>query len=205
MDERQSSDFSADNEATPDEATSEILSVGEGQDANPNDRDPSCDPDFADGMSMEEAIAALKATETELASMREAFLRARAETENARRQAKEEIEKSRKFAVERFASDLLGVKDALELALSTQNASFEQLREGVQLTLKQLNSAFEKARIVETDPTGQPFDPHLHQAVQMVEGDAPANTVVSVFQKGYLISERVLRPAMVTVSSGGKK
>ncbi|MCL2872672.1 MAG: nucleotide exchange factor GrpE [Betaproteobacteria bacterium] len=143
--------------------------------------------------------ALLKKAETEAQELRDSFLRARAETENVRRQAREEIAKAGKFGIERFAADLLAVKDALELAL-TADASPEQVREGVALTLKQLDLAFEKSRIQADDPLGQPFDPHRHQAMQMVEADAPANTVVQVFQKGYLLHDRVLRPAMVVVA-----
>ncbi|MDR2016985.1 MAG: nucleotide exchange factor GrpE [Burkholderiales bacterium] len=142
----------------------------------------------------------LQKAEAEAQELREAFLRARAETENARRQAREEIAKAGKFGIERFAADLLAVKDALELALAADAATSEQMREGVTLTLKQLDAAFEKAHIQAVDPQGQPFDPHRHQAMQMVAVDAPANTVVQVFQKGYLIHDRVLRPAMVVVA-----
>jgi molecular chaperone GrpE len=142
----------------------------------------------------------LQKAEAEAQELREAFLRARAETENVRRQAREEIAKAGKFGIERFATDLLAVKDALELALATDAATPEQMREGVTLTLKQLDAAFEKAHIQPVDPQGQPFDPHRHQAMQMVAADAPANTVVQVFQKGYLIHDRVLRPAMVVVA-----
>jgi molecular chaperone GrpE len=144
--------------------------------------------------------ALLQKAEMEVQTLRDDFLRARAETENVRRQAREEIAKAGKFGIERFAADLLAVKDALELALTAGSASFEQLREGVALTLKQLDAAFEKARIQAIDPQGQPFDPHRHQAMQMVEADVPANTVVQVFQKGYLVHDRVLRPAMVVVA-----
>ncbi len=142
----------------------------------------------------------LHKAEAEAATLRDAFMRAKAETENVRRHAQEDIAKAAKYGVERFATELLSVKDALELALSSDTASAEQIREGVTLTLKQLTTAFEKAQITEINPQGQPFDPHQHQAMQMVEADAPANTVVQVYQKGYLIHDRVLRPAMVAVA-----
>lgn len=144
--------------------------------------------------------ALLQKAEAEAAELRDAFLRAKAEAENVRRHAQEDIAKAAKYGVERFAIELLAVKDALELALAAENASTEQLREGVALTLKQLVAAFDKVQIKEIDPTGQPFDPHHHQAMQMVEADAPANSVVQVYQKGYLIHDRVLRPAMVVVA-----
>jgi molecular chaperone GrpE len=138
--------------------------------------------------------------EAALDGMRDSLLRARAETENVQRRSKEEVEKARKYGIERFAGELLAVKDALELALSTETATTEQLREGVTLTLKQLGAAFDKVKITEINPLGQPFDPNFHQAVQVIQSDAPANTCVQVFQKGYIINERVLRPAMVIVS-----
>ncbi len=133
--------------------------------------------------------------------MKDAWLRARAETENVRRQAQADVAKAYKFAVEKFAGDLLPVKDALEQALVTgAGASSETLRAGTELTLKALAAAFAKAGIVEIDPAGQKFDPHRHQAMQVVESPLPANSVVTVYQKGYLINDRVLRPALVTVS-----
>jgi molecular chaperone GrpE len=150
----------------------------------------------------ESPAALLQKAETEAQELRDAFLRARAETENVRRQAREEIAKAGKFGIERFAADLLAVKDALELALATENATSEQMRDGVTLTLKQLDAAFEKAHIQVVDPQGQPFDPHRHEAMQMIASGAPANTVVEVFQRGYLIHDRVLRPAMVIVAKG---
>jgi len=145
--------------------------------------------------SLEELLrqAELKAEEHH-----DAWLRAKAETENTRRRAQEDIAKAHKFAVEKFAGDLLAVKDTLEMALADQNP--DSLRAGVEMTLKNLVAAFEKAAIVEVNPAGEKFDPHKHQAMAMVESDQPANTVVQVFQKGYLIAERTLRPAMVAVA-----
>jgi molecular chaperone GrpE len=130
----------------------------------------------------------------------DAWLRAKAETENVRRRAVEDVEKARKFAVDKFAGELLAVKDSLEAALSTgDKASLESLRSGVELTLKQLVSVFEKNAIQEVNPLGQKFDPNCHQAIGMVDAEGEANTVASVLQKGYLLNERVLRPAMVMV------
>jgi molecular chaperone GrpE len=145
--------------------------------------------------SLEEMLrqAELKAEEHH-----DAWLRAKAETENTRRRAQEDIAKAHKFAVEKFAGDLLAVKDTLEMALADQNP--DSLRAGVEMTLKNLVAAFEKAAIVEVNPAGEKFDPHKHQAMAMVDSDQPANTVVQVFQKGYLIAERTLRPAMVAVA-----
>lgn len=156
--------------------------------------------DGVDSMpSLEEALrqAELKAEEHH-----DAWLRAKAETENVRRRAQEDIVKAGKFAAEKFASAMLPVKDSLEAALATENQTVEKLREGVELTLKQLVSAFEGASLAEENPIGQKFDPNKHQAISMIEADAEANTVVNVLQKGYLLNERVIRPAMVMVSKG---
>lgn len=128
----------------------------------------------------------------------DAWLRAKAETENVRRRAQEDISKAHKFGVEKFASDLLAVKDTLEMALADPNP--DSLRTGVEMTLKNLVAAFEKAAVVEVNPVGEKFDPHRHQAMAMIDAEQPANTVVQVFQKGYLIADRTLRPAMVAVA-----
>jgi len=144
--------------------------------------------------------ALLQKVEAEAAELREAWLRARADIENIRKQAAADVAKAHKFALERFAAELLPVKDALESALAAKGSSTDALSAGVELTLKQLSAAFDKARIVEIDAAGRKFDPHRHQAMAMVDSGEPPNTVVQVFQKGYLLNERVLRPAMVAVS-----
>lgn len=130
----------------------------------------------------------------------DAWLRAKAETENVRRRAQEDIAKASKFAIERFAGELLAVKDSLEAALAAENPSIESLKAGSELTLKQLAAAFEKSGLKEINPVGEKFDPHFHQAISMVESDQEANTVVTVLQKGYQIADRVLRPALVMVA-----
>ena len=148
---------------------------------------------------MANELSAAKAQNAELA---EQFLRAKAEAENTRRRAEEDMGKARKFAVESFAESLLAVADSLEAGLAVQEATREQLREGTEATLKQLKSALERHKVVQIDPAGgAKFDPHQHQAISMVPADQEANTVVSVLQKGYLIAERVLRPALVTVAA----
>ena len=132
----------------------------------------------------------------------ELFLRAKAETENVRRRSQEDVSKAHKFAVESFAESLVPVIDSLEKALEVSNATPEAMREGVELTLKQLRAAFEKNNLNEINPAGEKFDPHRHQAISMVpapDGVAP-NHVVNVLQKGWTISDRVLRPALVTVA-----
>jgi molecular chaperone GrpE len=140
--------------------------------------------------------------EARLAEMSDAYLRAKAEAENIRRRSEEEIAKARKFAVESFADSLLPVKDSLEAAIAIQAATPEQLLEGVHATLRQLSAALERSKVIEINPpAGTKFDPHQHQAISVVPAEQEANTVVSVLQKGYLISERVLRPALVTVSA----
>jgi molecular chaperone GrpE len=144
----------------------------------------------------------LHKAESEAAQLKDAWLRALAETENTRRQSQADLARATKFAIEKFATDLLPVKDALEKALAAENVTAETLKAGAELTLKNLQSAFSRANVQEIDPAGEKFDPHRHQAVQMVPGDAPANTVVTVYQKGYVLNDRVLRPAMVTVSQG---
>ena len=142
----------------------------------------------------------LKRAELAAEEHHDAWLRARAEADNIRKRAQTEIAAAHKFAVESFASELLAVKDSLEAALNAENASVESMKSGVELTLKQLQSVFQKFSLSEIDPAGQKFDPHRHQAITMVESDAESNTVVQVLQKGYLLHDRVIRPALVTVA-----
>ena len=144
-------------------------------------------------------LADLQAKSADLADQ---YLRAKAEAENARRRAEDEIGKARRFAVEAFAESLLPVADSLEAGLLIKDASIEQIREGAQATLRQLLAAFERNKVVAINPNaGTRFDPHQHQAISVVPSDLDANTVVTVLQKGYAIAERVLRPALVTVSA----
>jgi molecular chaperone GrpE len=136
------------------------------------------------------------------AELSDAYLRAKAEAENTRRRAEEEVGKARKFAVESFAESLLPVKDSLEAAIAIPAATPEQLLEGVHATLRQLTAALERNKVVEVNPpAGAKFDPHRHQAISVVPAEQEPNTVVAVLQKGYLIADRVLRPALVTVSA----
>ncbi len=130
----------------------------------------------------------------------DAWLRAKAETENIRKRAVTDVANAHKYAVENFAAELLAVKDSLEAALAVETATVESLKNGVELTLKQLASAFEKFKLAELNPAGEKFDPHRHQAISMVPADAPPNTVVQVLQKGYALHDRVIRPALVTVA-----
>ncbi|HVF65125.1 MAG TPA: nucleotide exchange factor GrpE [Casimicrobiaceae bacterium] len=143
-----------------------------------------------------------EARDAEIARLKDAYVRSRADLENARKQAAVDVTKAHKFAIEKFATDLVAVADSLEQALAADNATPDQLRSGVELTLKQLQAAFGRAQLTVIDPLGERFDPHQHQAMQMVDADQPAGSVVQVFQKGYLLNDRVLRPALVSVAKG---
>jgi molecular chaperone GrpE len=164
-------------------------------DDNPDNAPDGAPEDAApDGNPLQKALA-------DAAEMKDAWLRARADVENVRRQGQADVARAHKYAIEKFAEDLLPVKDALEQTLVTDaSVAADTLKAGADLTLKALNAAFGRAAIREIDPTGQKFDPHVHQAMQVVDSDLPPNTVVTVFQKGYLLNDRVLRPALVTVS-----
>ncbi|MDR6214711.1 nucleotide exchange factor GrpE [Paracidovorax wautersii] len=148
---------------------------------------------------LQNELAELKAKSADLADQ---FLRAKAEAENARRRAEEEVSKARKFGIESFAESLLPVADSLTAALAIKDATIEQLREGSDATLRQLTAALERNKVLAIQPAaGEKFDPHRHQAISVVPADQEANTVVSVLQKGYVIADRVLRPALVTVAA----
>ncbi len=149
-----------------------------------------------------QAPADTPSLEARLAEMSDAYLRAKAEVENARRRADEDLAKARKFAIESFAESLLAVKDSLEAALAIEEATPAQMLEGTHATLRQLTSALERHKVFEINPgAGGRFDPHLHQAISVVPAEQEANTVVTVLQRGYLIADRVLRPALVTVAA----
>ncbi|MDY0975268.1 nucleotide exchange factor GrpE [Massilia sp. CFBP9012] len=144
----------------------------------------------------------LSATEAKLAEMHDAFMRAKAEADNIRRRAQEDVSKAHKFAIESFAEAMVPVRDSLEMAVKVEAPTVESIREGVEMTLKQLTSAFEKNRLVEIMPqAGDKLDPNKHQAVAVVPSEQEANTVVSVLQKGYMIADRLLRPAIVTAAA----
>jgi molecular chaperone GrpE len=168
----------------------------------------------ADGTDSSETLASpapearlleLEARHTEVS---DAYLRAKAEVENTRRRYEDEIAKARKYAIEDFAESLLPVKDSLEAAIALPDAAPEQILEGVHATLRQLSAALERNKVAEVNPPlGSMFDPHQHQAISVVPADQEANTVVTVLQKGYVIADRVLRPALVMVAGpkqGGK-
>ena len=154
------------------------------------------------GIEPGEAELERKLTEAraEAEKLREEWLRAKAETENVRRRSQEDLAKAHRFAVEGFASAMLPVKDSLDAALTVENPSVDSYREGVEITARQLAAVFEKFALREIDPAGEKFDPHRHQAISQVESDNEPNTVVTVLQKGYLLHDRVIRPALVIVS-----
>ena len=142
----------------------------------------------------------LKQSELLAQEHHDAWLRAKADADNIRKRAQIDVANAHKYAVDGFATELLAVKDSLEAALTTETPSIDNLKSGVELTLKQLTAAFEKNGLAEIHPVGEKFDPHKHQAISMVDADAEANTVVAVLQKGYQLHDRVVRPALVTVA-----
>ena len=182
------------NPQTPQAPELEVK-VSAGETAPETQADPAGAPDV---MPSPEEL--LKAAELKAAEHHDAWLRAKAETENMRRRAQDDVTKAHKFAAEKFAGELLAVKDSLEAALATEQQDVAALKAGVELTLKQLVAAFEKSAVTELNPLGEKFDPHFHQAIAMVDAEQEANTVVSVLQKGYALHERILRPALVTVA-----
>lgn len=163
--------------------------------AAPTAADTSSAPDVMPSLE-----ALLKQAELAAQEHHDAWLRAKAEADNVRKRAQTDIAAAHKYAIENFSTALLAVKDSLEAALAANNPTLDSLKSGVELTLKQLNSAFERFNLGEINPAGQKFDPHRHQAISTVESDAEPNTVVQVFQKGYLLNDRVIRPAMVAVA-----
>ncbi|MGA1513851.1 MAG: nucleotide exchange factor GrpE [Methylophilaceae bacterium] len=139
--------------------------------------------------------------EQQIEELKNQVLYAKAETENVRRRGFEDAEKTRKYALESFSQELLTVKDSLEASLNSETIDLTTLKDGVELTLKQLNSVFEKFNIDEINPIDEKFNPNEHQAISMIESeDKEANTILNVLQKGYKLNERVIRPAMVVVS-----
>jgi len=144
----------------------------------------------------------LKAAEEKAEAHHDAWLRAKAEAENIRKRAQEDITKAHRYALDGFSEALLPVRDSLEASLATPNLAIDSLKTGVELTLKQLAGVFERFGIAEINPVGEKFDPHRHQAISAVESDQPANTVIQVLQKGYRLHDRVVRPALVSVAKG---
>ena len=175
------------------------------QDETPleNNPEPAAESAFeamteaTEAQTSEGRIVALEAA---LEEAKASVLYAKAEGENIRRRAFEDIDKARKFALEKFSNELLAVKDSLDAALNVGNADVTSYKNGVELTAKQLSAVFEKFNIAEINPLGEKFDPHKHQAISMLENSGEPNTVTSVLQKGYTLNDRVLRPALVMVA-----
>jgi molecular chaperone GrpE len=167
------------------------------QDAVTDTAIPTVDPAFDPIADLNIKLAAAEAA---TAAAKDDWLRAKAETENIRRRAAEDVLKAQKYGVEKIADALLAVKDSMDAALTVENPSVESYKQGVELTARQLASVFEKFSVNEVNPVGQKFDPTKHQAIAAVESELEANTVVAVMQKGYTLHERVLRPALVTVA-----
>jgi len=163
--------------------------------ANASEADPGVKAETAPGLEQQLQLAEQKAQEH-----LDAWLRAKAETENLRKRAQADIASAHKYGVENLAEALLPVRDSLEAALTAENVTLESLKSGVELTLKQLKTVFEKTNLKEINPLNEKFDPHRHQAMTMVAHPGEPNRVVAVMQKGYLLHERVIRPALVTVS-----
>jgi molecular chaperone GrpE len=153
------------------------------------------DPETAP--SLEELLEKAEAASQEY---RDAWLRAKADADNIRKRAQSDLANAHRYALENFSAELIPVRDSLEAALASQNATPESVRSGVELTLKQLMAAFEKFSVREINPLGEKFDPHKHQSINMVESDAEPNSVVGVLQKGYSLNDRMLRPALVSIA-----
>ena len=181
----------------PDAITRNGAPAGEDSVQGPADATSARQPGAEGTSSPEEA---LRQAERAAQEHHDAWLRAKADADNIRKRAQLEISSAHKFALENFAGDLLPVKDSLEAALASDSATAESMRSGVELTLKQLAAVFDRFHITEVNPLGEKFDPHRHQAISTEASDGEPNTVVRVLQKGYLLHERVLRPALVIVA-----
>jgi molecular chaperone GrpE len=168
-------------------------------------------PNTSDGKSEADGLRAeLDAVRAEIQDLKDKFLRAKADADNIRRRAEIDVAAAHKYGLERFASEIVAVRDSLDLASTVELANsaeaIQKMHEGLELTLKLLDGVFEKFGITLIDPKGEKFDPNRHQAISTVEsGETPANHVVNVVQKGYVLKDRVLRPAMVVVSKGSLK
>jgi molecular chaperone GrpE len=187
-------------EPTPDRAAKPDTVQGGSVDAAPAPAaEPTPQPDSA------LLQAQLDQARREAAENRDGWLRAKAEVENVRKRAQEDVVKAGKFAIDKFALAMLPVKDSLEATLVAESATLESLKEGVELTLKQLAAGLAGSAITEVNPIGERFDPHRHEAIGTIDSDGEGNRVVSVLQKGYLLNDRVLRPALVMVSKATQR
>lgn len=175
----------------------ELISIGTETSSASNTGNTVSDSVIESTPSLEQL---LRDAELKAAEHHDAWLRAKADAENIRKRAQADIASAHKYAIEKFSVELLAVMDSLDAALAVENVTLENFRNGVELTHKQLTNIFEKFNIKAISPVGEKFDPHQHQAMCMVESELPANTVTQVMQRGYLLFDRVIRPAMVAVS-----
>ncbi|TXI26061.1 MAG: nucleotide exchange factor GrpE [Nitrosomonas sp.] len=175
----------------------ELISVGTETSSASNTGNTVSDSVIESTPSLEQL---LRDAELKAAEHHDAWLRAKADAENIRKRAQADIASAHKYAIEKVSVELLAVMDSLDAALAVENVTLENFRNGVELTHKQLTNVFEKFNIKAISPVGEKFDPHQHQAMCMVESELPANTVTQVMQRGYLLFDRVIRPAMVAVS-----
>lgn len=183
------------------QSSSDPTPAGESPAASPANASDQVSETSSGGASQATLADRLATAEREATEFKDQFLRARAEMENLRRRTQEDIAKAHKYSIESLASALLPVKDSLEAALATESpSSLEAIRSGVELTLKQLTGVFEKTQLREVNPAGAKFDPHYHQAISTLASDQEPNTVINVLQKGYVLHDRVIRPALVTVA-----
>ncbi|NYT85406.1 nucleotide exchange factor GrpE [Pollutimonas harenae] len=182
--------------------TSEQMEVNAEQSATDSSEEQSAAQGI-EARTDEEWATLLSETQEKVAQYHDELLRAKAEVENIRRRAQDDVAKARKFGTESFAESLIPVKDSLEAALALTDQTAEAWKEGVEVTLRQINTAFERNQLKDVAPNqGDKFDPHLHQAISSVPSELPEGTIVQLLQKGYTIADRVLRPALVMVSSG---
>lgn len=178
--------------------TSENNAENNGEDNQQNNAFGAANEAIAtETFSAESQLADLQA---QLAEAKASVLYIKAEGENIRRRAMEDIDKARKFALEKFSIELLAVKDSLDAAVLIEATDVQSYKDGIEITIKQLASVFEKFNIAEVNPMGEKFDPNKHQAISMLEGAGEPNTVTTVLQKGYTLNDRVLRPALVMVA-----
>ena len=159
--------------------------------------------DEQDPLAALDMIKQLAAAQEEISSLKDQMLRTVADAQNTKRRAEQDVTKAHKFGTEKFAGEMLPIIDSLTMAVQNpaNDEATKDLHDGLEMTLKMFITALEKFNVLEVDPQGETFDPALHQAMSMVDGgEAPANSVVAVMQKGFTINGRLLRPAMVMVA-----
>jgi len=191
-----------EDSAVADQASNTLSEPNENSSEDPgNDQNTESETEDTSVSSVEQLQQALQEAQEKSSEHWDLYTRSVAELENVKRRAEKDVQSAHKFALEKFSQDLLAVKDSLELGLSTEDADADKLREGTDLTLKMLSQVLEKFNIVEINPVGESFDPNHHQAMSMQpSNEYEPNTVIAVMQKGYLLHDRLLRPAMVIVS-----